>query len=140
MIIGEEDKLLFVQRALNDSHRPGLWEFPGGKVDHGEALEAARYRETLEETGLQTEMIGNGLAHTQDNTVVSRSGLEKHYILRTSLCRSIGGALRLSHEHENAVWLDAVNAPQELHLTSFCNIALNSLGQLLKIAEESKLR
>jgi len=35
---------------------PGLWEFPGGKIEQGESPAAAAIRECIEETGLEVEM------------------------------------------------------------------------------------
>ena len=36
----------------------GHWSIPGGKVDHGEALEAGVLREVLEETGVRARVLG----------------------------------------------------------------------------------
>jgi len=45
------DRVLLVQRARPPS--PGLYAFPGGKVEKGETLEEAARRELQEETGLE---------------------------------------------------------------------------------------
>jgi mutator protein MutT len=44
---------ILITRRLNDVHLPGYWEFPGGKVEVGESLQAALQREILEELGLK---------------------------------------------------------------------------------------
>ena len=45
-------KILIARRA-DTQHQGGLWEFPGGKVEDGEAVEAALGRELQEELGIQ---------------------------------------------------------------------------------------
>jgi 8-oxo-dGTP diphosphatase len=48
------DRILITQRPLS---KPlgGLWEFPGGKVEAGEEMEQALYREIDEEVGLKIQ-------------------------------------------------------------------------------------
>ena len=50
-IIRDNDKILISQRSDN-VHLPGLWEFPGRKVEPDESLQAALEREIREELGV----------------------------------------------------------------------------------------
>ncbi|HEX8596318.1 MAG TPA: Nudix family hydrolase [Pseudomonas sp.] len=51
VIRGADGKILIARRA-DSQHQGGLWEFPGGKVEPGEAVEAALARELLEELNI----------------------------------------------------------------------------------------
>ena len=50
--IVERDGCWLMARRLKGTHLEGLWEFPGGKVDPGETLEACLVRELDEELGV----------------------------------------------------------------------------------------
>ncbi len=51
-IIWHEDKVLVAQRLKKDKAFPGMWEFPGGKIELGESPEDALKREIQEELAL----------------------------------------------------------------------------------------
>jgi mutator protein MutT len=51
-IIRNEDDVLITKRP-DSVHLGGFWEFPGGKVEEGELLEAALKREIREELGIE---------------------------------------------------------------------------------------
>ncbi|HYR88989.1 MAG TPA: 8-oxo-dGTP diphosphatase MutT [Terriglobia bacterium] len=51
-IIRRGERILITQR-FDNVHLPGLWEFPGGKVEAGESPQAALEREIREELGVQ---------------------------------------------------------------------------------------
>jgi mutator protein MutT len=54
-LIERDGKILICQRSETQPHA-GKWEFAGGKVEPGEALEAALRRELSEELGLEADI------------------------------------------------------------------------------------
>ena len=60
----ERDGRLLVSRRLEGTHLAGLWEFPGGKCEPGEAHVVCLMRELLEELGVEST-IGRELLVTE---------------------------------------------------------------------------
>merc|ERR1712007_94952 len=58
-VVNSKNEVLMVQeRTVADANFQGLWKLPGGLADPGEDLAVAAGREVLEETGVQTELVG----------------------------------------------------------------------------------
>ena len=55
-VISDGDKILITRRP-DDKRHPGLWEFPGGKVDPGESPEEALCREIREELDVEVQVL-----------------------------------------------------------------------------------
>src|SRR5215207_2382618 len=54
-VIERDGKYLITQRR-DEAVLPGLWEFPGGKVEEGETDEQALHREVLGRIGVDVEV------------------------------------------------------------------------------------
>ncbi|MED5611717.1 MULTISPECIES: Nudix family hydrolase [Pseudomonas] len=54
-VIRGADGRVLIARRPDDKHQGGLWEFPGGKVEEGEPVQAALARELEEELGIRVE-------------------------------------------------------------------------------------
>jgi mutator protein MutT len=68
----ERDGRFLVTRRLKGSHLAGFWEFPGGKCDDGEGLEACLARELVEELAVDAR-VGDeiyGVEHAYPDRVV----------------------------------------------------------------------
>ncbi len=97
LILNEAGEVLAVKCPVHK--HGGGWEFPGGKIEPGEAPQAAVAREIAEELGLQVQ-VGD-LLHT-----VEWDYPAFHLSMRCYLCRIKGGKMQL-HEHTEARWLNA---------------------------------
>ena len=86
-------------RVLAARRADGGWEFPGGKVEPGEAPEAAAVREIAEELGCGVEVTG-----WLDPEVEITTGL----VLRVATARLAGGEPGpRAGEHDALRWLAA---------------------------------
>ena len=95
-VVVRDGKILCVQRGLAGS-LPGMWEFPGGKIEAGETPREALQREITEEL-LCTVDVGDHLettSHEYDFGIVN---------LTTFMCELVDGEPKLT-EHEAQVWL-----------------------------------
>ena len=94
-IILRERRIFATQRGYGEWK--DWWEFPGGKIEHGETPEDALKREIREE--LATEIEVDELL-----TTVEYDYPKFHLTMHCYLCTIISGDLSLL-EHEDARWL-----------------------------------
>ena len=94
-LIRDGDKIFATQRGYGEYK--DFWEFPGGKIEHGETPEAALKREIKEE--LATEIDVNEYVGTVDYDYP-----DFLITLLLYLCSMVSGNLELL-EHESAKWL-----------------------------------
>ncbi|MFW2390562.1 MAG: 8-oxo-dGTP diphosphatase MutT [Polyangiales bacterium] len=85
-VIIRDGRVLLTRRAKGQ-HLAGMWEFPGGKLEEGEAPEDALVRECLEECGIEVEV-----AEILD--VTHHSYPEKDVLLLFYLCELRAGEVR----------------------------------------------
>jgi 8-oxo-dGTP pyrophosphatase MutT (NUDIX family) len=94
-----EGRLLYIKRGPTLKRAPGYWCLVGGEVEAGESWEAATKRETMEEVGLDVEVLGN--VHES----ISPNGEFRLHWMRATLSRP-GQVLRLhAVEVAEALWL-----------------------------------
>jgi len=106
--IVNRDKLLVVKRASDDIQKPNIWEIPGGRLNLGEDPFIGLIREVKEETGLYiTPIMPMSINHfkREDNQVIT---------MIVSLCKPLGGRIKISKEHSDLKWIELKKAKQEL--------------------------
>jgi 8-oxo-dGTP diphosphatase len=94
-IIRKGDKIFATQRGYGEWK--DWWEFPGGKIEHGETAEEALKREIREE--LSTEINVDSYLCT-----VEYDYPKFHLTMHCYICSLLTEALH-SNEHEDARWL-----------------------------------
>jgi 8-oxo-dGTP diphosphatase len=105
VILDEQQRCLLVRRSAFNHSFVDCWEWPGGKVDDGEAFADAVLRETREETSLEIEMTGLAGATKFEMPAVN-------VVLLCMEARVVSGELRLIEEHEEFAWVSILEVPQ----------------------------
>lgn len=91
------DGLVMCAQRGDDGNLPGLWEFPGGKIEQGESKQAALMREITEELGCTVE-VGREVTTTTHEYEFGEVTLTTFY------CRLVAGTPKLT-EHASIKWL-----------------------------------
>jgi len=82
-LVWKEGRLLIARRPAG-VHLAGLWEFPGGKIESGEAPAACVLRELWEEVGIEAEV-------TNERAVIEFTYPERTVRLHPLDCRWLTG-------------------------------------------------
>ncbi len=83
-VIWNQQGQILIDRRRQDGLLGGLWEFPGGKIEPGETVEACIRREILEELGIAIE-VGEHLI------TIEHTYTHFHVTLNVHHCRHVNG-------------------------------------------------
>lgn len=120
-------QLLIGKRSLNESHEPGKWALPGGKVDQTNGkitsiLEKTVAREVEEETGI---LINHKkIKYIFSNTFIRSTG--HHVVAAVFLCPWSKGEAKQLEDTDEVAWIN------EQDITKY-NLA-RGMEKYLKIA------
>lgn len=98
VIVNESRQILCALRSESMS-MPGLWEFPGGKLEAGETAESCLVREIEEELGCTVE-VGALIEDIVYDYPAIRVRLITHFAMIT------GGSTPIPREHAKLEWRD----------------------------------
>ena len=97
-LVDPDGRVLIAKRPQGKS-MAGMWEFPGGKVEHGETPEAALIRELHEELGIDVT-----LACLAPLTFASHAYDTFHLLMPLYVCRRWKGQV-IAHEGQEFAWV-----------------------------------
>ncbi|MHA6480626.1 (deoxy)nucleoside triphosphate pyrophosphohydrolase [Paenibacillus sp. strain BS8-2] len=96
-VIVNEDQMILCALRSSEMSMPGVWEFPGGKVEAGESVEACLVREIKEELGCLIKVRARieDIVHEYPSLKVR---LLTHYA-------EVVEGTPIPREHEELLWL-----------------------------------
>jgi 8-oxo-dGTP diphosphatase len=94
--IKKGSKYLVIKRSSSAEVHPNQWDFPGGKLEHGEDPIMGVKREVLEEVGLSVKIKSPLFVYLE-------TCVEPAYVVVFD-CKLLGGAVKISKEHSEFKW------------------------------------
>lgn len=127
-VVIHDGRVLLVQRA--NPPDAGLWGFPGGKVEFGEALEQAAERELLEETGVTATARG-AFAALDAYDRAGDGTLRQHFVLVAVRCDWKAGEPVAADDALDARWVRLADMESGLILSrDVARIARKAAGPI----------
>jgi 8-oxo-dGTP diphosphatase len=108
-VIVKDGKVLVLREAETnpDGTKAGKYQFPGGRIEPGEAFEDALHREVMEESGL-TVAIEYPIHVGEWRPIIK--GVQNQIVAVFFVCSLVDGVVRLSIEHDEFKWIDPDDA------------------------------
>ncbi|MEU6791891.1 NUDIX domain-containing protein [Nonomuraea wenchangensis] len=118
VISNDQGQVFLALRGPRARNETGTWEFPGGMVHFGEALEQAITREIAEEYGMDIHVTGQLGAF--DHILP-----DQHWVSVTFYARHLGGepVIREPGKCEAIGWFDIEDLPRPLSEITKSNLA-----------------
>jgi len=100
-----DGKVLILRKAKYEGNggKEGKWNTPGGRVEPGEAWEAALRREISEESGISDLEIGMPLYVGEWTPTIS--GVPTQIICLFVVCNTNDQTVTLNYEHDSYEWI-----------------------------------
>lgn len=111
LVLNDEGQLLVLRRSLNDLHRPGGYDFPGGDIEADESIEDGVVREAHEEAGLQLAKRDLKLVYATCKAAFDTEVKQQtnHVWLAFAVRLPDDRPIILSHQHYQYSWLSFVD-------------------------------
>jgi len=120
-------RYLYLMR--NDPKHPGSWGLPGGRIESGESLRDAMFRECREELGFVPDFMR--LIPIEKFTTVD-GGFAYH----TFYCSVESEFVpNLNHEHLGYAWIDSGTWPKPMHPGLWSTVNFEAVQSKIQIIE-----
>ncbi len=121
-------RYLYLMR--NDPKHPGNWGLPGGRIESGESLRDAMFRECQEELGFVPDFLR--LVPIEKFTTS-----DNKFCYHTFYC-SVDNEFvpLLNHEHMGYAWIDSGQFPKPLHPGLWSTINLDAVRNKIQTVEQ----
>lgn len=105
-LVEKDGKILISQRSFEETHQPGSWTIPGGKVERtgGEIwniIEKTLKTEVMEETGVE---VADDVCLLTNNTFIRSTG--QHVIALIFLCHWKSGIAKPLEDTIDVKWIN----------------------------------